>query len=225
MNLIKIRLFVLVLIMTFVLTACSNKNSNNSEISNIASAPPVSPSDNNTTSTPNTDTPSVSNFEPSNEAIKELFERAAKKLIQYYVNEPGRELERDFDDKIEVDFSKDIMINEHPYRITNAKYKQAVDKYSELFTEDALKKFLSKYFYDVDGVLYINSAGGMSGFGIDNVKVTYAGNSNGGYLYNVTFDMIYGFEEPQHEPMESKFSVKKVENDYRISDIDYLLDS
>jgi hypothetical protein len=99
------------------------------------------------------------------------------------------------------------------------KYQQAVDHYSEIFTGEALDSFLSKYFYDVDGDLYVNSAGGMSGFGIENIRIAYINQSNGEYFYQVKYDHTTWFE---NYPSECHFTVKNIDDNYKISDIDYL---
>ena len=156
--------------------------------------------------------------ESDNETIKELFERAAKKLILYATEEPSRVLNSDFDNKIEIDYSGEYKtINDRPYQKTNLNYQQAVNEYSKLFMGDALNEFLMKYFYDVDGVLYVTALGGASGLSIKNVEITFISKSNGEYLYKVTFDLF--------EHVESQFSVKKSGNDYIISSMDYAFGS
>ena len=190
---------------SMILTGCDQSETTSN--SGSGTAAPVT----NTVSTTGT----VDATEPSNEVIKELFEKSAKKLIQYSTSEPSYVLNTDFDNKLETGEEKTI--NDRPYNKTNLNYQQAVDKYSELFTGNFLDEFLLKYFYNLDGVLYVTNAGGATGFDVANVQITYINQNNGEYSYKVTFDKVEGVEEHQYVPQESQFSVKKVENNYRIS--------
>ena len=87
---------------------------------------------------------------------------------------------------------------------------------------------MSKYFRDVDGVLYVTAVGGMTGWGIDNVAVAFIKQDNGAYVYTAAFDEVYVFDididttETKYEPRQSGFSVKRVGNDFKISSIEYL---
>ena len=152
--------------------------------------------------------------EPSNKEIKELFEKATTKLVEYAVDEPVWVFGLDFGHENVIRIRTEI--NDHPYCKTTLNYQQLVNKYSEFFTGDVLNRFLSQYFYELDGVVYVTAIGGASGFGITNVKVTYISQSNGEFLYKATFNRT-DFEDVP----ESQFFVKKTGDGYRLSDTDF----
>jgi hypothetical protein len=164
--------------------------------------------------------------EPPSETIKLLFEKAADTLKDYTSEEPLYILDKDFNNMAFEESAEGVhksyeckIISNCTYIKTLLKYQQAVDHYSEIFTGEALDSFLSKYFYDVDGDLYVNSAGGMSGFGIENIRIAYINQSNGEYFYQVKYDHTTWFE---NYPSKCHFSVKNIDGNYKISDIDYL---
>jgi len=168
---------------------------------------------------------------PPEETVQSLFEEAAGIIRDYVVDESDEALDADFDGKAfkKIDGGYTLSgleksIDGIRYYKTELSYQQAVDYYSEIFTGEALDSFLSRYFYDVDGNLYVKSAGSMTGFGIDHIEITYMSQSGGEYFYQVAYDDVAGFEEITFSPDECHFSVKNVDGDYRISSIDYLSD-
>jgi len=181
------------------------------------------------------ETSSTDSAGPPSETITTLFEKAAGTLRDYTAEEPLYVLYRDFNGKAfemidgVIDFSNlHKTIDNCSYLKTLLKYQQAVDKYSEIFTGEALDSFLSKYFYDIDGDLYVNCAGGMSGFDIENITITYINQNDGEYFYQVTYDHVIPYEDANFElqyevyPSECHFTVRNIDGNYRISSIDYL---
>jgi hypothetical protein len=68
----------------------------------------------------------------------------------------------------------------------------------------------------------VNSIGGMTGFEIKNIKVTFVNKNSGVYSYQATYDHVTEFETA---PGKCHFSVMDADGKYKISDIDYLSDS
>lgn len=169
---------------------------------------------------------SVSSTEPPIETVKTLFENAADVIKSYLISGASNALDNDFNGKAfkgvdgEIQFGKLLKtIDGRQCFETVLTYQQVFDKYSEIFTGTALDTFLSAYFIDSNGVLYVNDIGGMSGFDIKNIKVAFINQSGGVYSYQAAYDHVTEFET---SPGECHFSVKSVDGNYRISDIDYL---
>ena len=172
--------------------------------------------------------PSASTALPPEETVQTLFEEAANTIKDFVTEDPRDALDMDFDRKAmkknidsSYDYGEPKAFNSGSYFQTALTYQQAVEHYSEIFTGKALDSFLSRFFYDVDGALYVTGVGGMSGFGIENIKVTLINQSVGVYSYQAAYDHVTEFETSHGE---SHFSVKSVDGNYRISDIDYLSD-
>jgi len=166
---------------------------------------------------------------PPEETVQSLFEEAAGIIRNFVTEDPRDALDMDFNGTAIIkaadgayDFSEQKTINGCPYCKTALTYQQAVDHYSEIFTGEALNSFMPRYFYDDGGALYVNGVGGMSGFGIDHIEITYMSQSDGEYFYQAAYNHVMGFEETELSPSECNFSVKKVDGEYRISTIDYL---
>ncbi len=157
--------------------------------------------------------------EITDNAAKELFEKAVHEIIMLAAEEPSQVITTILGDDIEV-FYEEKIIDGTAYYETTAKYEELQDYYSEIFSGDALSWILSTKFTDVDGTLYCSPAGGATGWSIENTEVSNIGQSNGSYAYEAAFNKVEPMKEPE-ETTTSRFTVEKTENGYRISSIDY----
>ena len=151
---------------------------------------------------------------------KELFEGAVKEIIMLASEDPALLVRGILDDDTAVIY-EEITIDGEGYYKTTAPFEELRDYYGRLFTADALDWILSTKFVDVDGTLYCSPAGGASGWGITDVEIVTAGQNNGNYIYEATFNdsRIDG-----KTPRTSQFIIENTEKGYRISSIDYIPD-
>jgi len=109
-------------------------------------------------------------------------------------------------------------INGYTYYKTTLMYQDTInERIGNVFTDEALNRFVSGRYMDVGGVLYCSETGGGSGVSIANLKVTLLSqNSNSGtYTYKATF-------AEGGTNSSSQFTIKRVGDDFRISAIDSL---
>lgn len=144
---------------------------------------------------------------------KELYERAESEIVILHASELTREYNLK-SPRLEKE------INGETYVATTEKYEVIENKYKEIFTGKALENILETWRYaNVDGVLYVSVAGGGSGWNttithlektdVNNEEITYVGSG-------ITQENEYS------EQTEIYFKIKKVNGEYRISEMDLL---
>lgn len=117
--------------------------------------------------------------------------------------------------------SVSITIDGLGYEKMAVPYSDMVEKYSMIFTGNALDEFLSIRFADVDGDLYVLH-GGMSGWSIGSAELTRVSESNGEIKYSVSFASNFGSVEfPSIEKDTCNMTIKSIDGSYRISEFDY----
>lgn len=202
---------------SLLLSACTANETPTQKASELSSPPPTEAQVTNTVIS----TPSSQAFiePPSVSYVRALFKSAAAKLIQYEVSGPMDILDTDFI-YVMVDFYTYKNIKGYKFYKTNLEYKQAEEYYSAFFTGAALEKFLGMCFYNEKGVLYVNEVGGASGFSIGFIQVAYQSQNNGQLLYNITYSILYEFE---NSPTQTrKVYISKVGNTFKIANMDFL---
>ena len=113
----------------------------------------------------------------------------------------------------------EVTKNGFTYSKCDISYSDAINFYSEVFTEKALDDFMSIRFTDVNGDLYAIPGGGSSGFGIINVKLTRVYETEEEIKYDISY--IHTFNGGYEAPGTCSMTIKLVNGSYRISEIDY----
>lgn len=158
---------------------------------------------------------------PTDEEVLSLVEKASEKIVLYWNELDEGAIIKEFNG-ITVDIYD--LINESFFR-TDFEYNKAVEKYSEIFTGEALEIFLKQNFYNYNGTLYCRIYGG-SGIGRENFSVEYKGKTDEKYNYIVKYDHVDTSADTGERfitPVTSECSIEKTENGYRISDTDLFI--
>lgn len=152
--------------------------------------------------------------ENTDEIAKELFEKGADEI---------RKLQYSSFIKEEYEVEGNLIeekINGKIYVKTNEKYEKVVQKYGKIFTDKALENVLAERFANVDGVLYI-SYGGATGWKITNVEVEKINEKDGEIVYKASYNDVGINEIVSEEKQICEFKIKKVNNEYKISETNY----
>lgn len=99
-------------------------------------------------------------------------------------------------------------------------YSDAVKIYSQIFTGEALEKYMGHMFADIDGYLYAFLGGGGSGTNFGNVEVTRVSETENEIQYKISYSHNFGVETFDTCSM----TIKLVNGSWRISEIDYIAD-
>lgn len=119
----------------------------------------------------------------------------------------------------------EVTMNGFLYEKCDVLYSDVVERYSKVFTGNALDEFLSRRFADVDGYLYI-SRGGATGWAIVDAKVTRVSESNNEIKYTVNYTADMGYYMMFSDKVEGTctMTIKAVDGSYRISEFDFYKD-
>ena len=142
---------------------------------------------------------------------KELFEKGSEKIR-----------ETQYTDYYQYDRAQpatEKTINGVKYEKRNVLYADVEKEYSEIFTGDTLKNVLGKRFAEIDGYLYV-SYGGATGWDVTNIKVSKVSENNNEIEYIVTYNDVE-IDDSFSEECSCKMTVKLVDGNYRISNINY----
>ncbi len=149
----------------------------------------------------------------SNKELTDLFSSALDEINDLAYDEPIFVVKNIFKGK-DVQY-KSVEVDNHPYLETTIDYNMLVDYYAITFTDKALEWILSTKFLNVDGKLYCSAVGGASGIHIENISIEKIQDNK----YKATFS-CYHFSEEECKT-QSNFEIKKTNDGYRISSIDY----
>lgn len=119
-----------------------------------------------------------------------------------------------------VDPEVEVTKNGYTYSKCDISYSDAEKFYSQVFTENALKNFMSIRFTDIDGDLYAIPGGGSSGFGTENIKLTRVGETKDEMKYKVSY--VHTFNGGYEHSETCSMTIKSVNGRWRISEIDYI---
>lgn len=146
-------------------------------------------------------------------------------IMAKYLFDKGRELieymgDAEFRAHNFVEPEVEVTKNGYTYSKCDISYSDAERFYSQIFTGNALKNFMSIRFTEVDGDLYAIPGGGSSGYGIINVKLTRASEKEDEIKYNISYAHTFngGFEDAGTCSM----TIKLVNGVWKISEIDYM---
>ena len=114
----------------------------------------------------------------------------------------------------------EVTKNGYTYSKCDISYSDAEKFYSGVFTGDALKKFMSIRFTDIDGDLYAIPGGGSSGYGIINVKLTRVYETKDEIKYNVSY--IHTFNGGFEDSGTCSMTIKLMNGSWKISEMDYM---
>jgi|GEM_PF-7060449 len=205
--------------------ATGNGNSNDPE-QNEDSDRPNGSNGSNGSSTPNeneTSSNAVTIDDPS-QAAKQLFTITSEMIRKTISSQPCDYLGSTL-------LKKDIVYRPHVSQTVNSViyyktillYQETIDKYfSSVFTGQALSHFLNGRFLNVDGVLYCNGSGGMTGYDITNLAVTLISQQDGRYTFEATFNIVECCDDYVSDYTEtSQFTIERVGNQWKVSEIDY----
>ncbi len=176
-----------VLMILGIFCSCTpgTQDKGSSQIANVdTSIPSIENNDKNTSSaeTENNKEPSVPL--PSEEILKELFDKSALYLGRSCHEERSDWVKKDlegieFDIKTfyKTDGSVTDVLGEGGdgtlYWMTNYKYSDAKKFYGQTLSGPLLYKFMAYNFYDINGVLAVAAGGGASGFPYEDLEFTY----------------------------------------------------
>ena len=110
--------------------------------------------------------------------------------------------------------------NGYTYSKCDISYSDAEGFYSQIFTGNALKNFMSIRFTDVDGDLYAIPGGGSSGYGIINVKLTRVYEKEDEIKYKISY--AHTFNGGHEDAGTCSMTIKLVNGVWKISEIDYM---
>lgn len=179
-------LTITILMILGVFCSCTpgDQDKSSSQIVSIdTSIPSIESSDENTSSakTENNKAPSVPL--PSEEILKELFDKSALYLARCFYDERSNWVSKDLegieiDSKISYRADGSVAVpgekGKGPsYEMTNYKYSDAKAFYAQTLSGPLLYKFMAFNFYDINGTLAIRGGGGASGFTYEDLEFTY----------------------------------------------------
>lgn len=175
-----------VLMILGIFCSCTPKtqDKSSSQIANTdTSIPSIESNDKNTSSAKTESNKEPSIPLPSEEILKELFDKSALYLSRCFYDERSNWVSKDLEG-IEFDimtyYRTDGSVaaigdgGEGPlYWMTNYKYSDAKKFYGQTLSGPLLYKFMAYNFYDINGVLAIRGGGGASGFSYEDLEFTY----------------------------------------------------
>ncbi len=153
---------------------------------------------------------------------KELFERAATEIIKLATEEPATIVKTVLGDNVKI-HNESKKIRGINYLKTSESYEKLKNYYSDIFIGDALDWILSTKFANVDGVLYCSAVGGATGWTITDTEVILLSQIDERYAYEATFKEVEFMKDPR-DAITKQFIVEKIDNTYRIAEIDYVPD-
>ena len=110
--------------------------------------------------------------------------------------------------------------NGYTYSKCDISYSGAEGFYSQIFTGNALKNFMSIRFTDIDGDLYAIPGGGSSGHGVKNINLTRVSETKDEIKYKISY--AYTLNGGYEDARTCTMTIKLVNGSYRISEIDYM---
>ena len=183
----------------------------------------------NTVVISHTNRPFVLPEEPVDEIARELFEKVLREISRLVLDEGISNMPPPEAFGVDAWSSygsfvvsyETVWIDGRPYWETNLPYKNLRDYYAKTYTGEALDLILSTRWTEVDGKIYANPQGGASGWGLENIEVKLVAQNGNEYTYEGRFDISIGFVEEYSEIFNEtmQFSIKKVEDGYRISSL------
>lgn len=147
----------------------------------------------------------------------ELFDRAAGRIG--YIRYNGTEF-LPFVNHSSNDPDFEITRGERTYSKCDMLYSDFVKIYSDVFTGEALDDFLNWMFTEKDGYLYAVYGGGMTGIGIENIKLTRISEKGNEIKYGITFD--YSCFNSAVNADSCSMTIRLENGVYKVSEIDYL---
>ncbi len=166
---------------------------------------------------------------PTDNEASYLARRAVDTILRY-MNDSESAVKTELGRRILTDSKKTVVDGDFTYICTDIEYSKAADKYSRIFTGEALDAFLKKNFKEVDGTLYvISSKDGISKVSNDVFWVYFENESDGKYNYTVIYDSFFEYD-PDIDKLNSvrltyDFTLEKADSGYKISYIGLLDDS
>ena len=149
-----------------------------------------------------------------------LFDSAASEIITLATNDPTTIIKTILGDDVST-IPEEIHLDSGIYYKTTASFQKLEEYYAQFFTGEALEHILSTKFANVDGALYCSAVGGATGWSISNAEITDMTQNDDKYECSISFNEVEYMKEPS-ETVTSQFTVEKVQDSYKISDIDYL---
>lgn len=147
---------------------------------------------------------------------KELFDQAESCIGNIWFN--GTEF-LPFISPYEENPELEVTIDGRTYSKCDMLYSDFVEVYSGIFTGEALNDFLNWKFTDVDGYLYAIFSGGMTGVGVEDVKLTRVSEKGDEITYNISYN--YVFIQGNEQAATCSMTIKPVNGIYKISEFDY----
>ena len=98
------------------------------------------------------------------------------------------------------------------------------DYYAKIFTGEPLDIILSTYFLEIDGKVYALYLDGVSGAIITNIEIKLIAENGGKYIYETAYQYVWWDDEGEliYDGDLARFAIEKVENEYRISNMDFI---
>jgi len=149
--------------------------------------------------------------------IEEDVDDTALGLFENAVNLIGEVTFTNFED-IERATPADVKEqNGKEYHKTVMSYEDKRDEYDIVFGGKALDKIMNTRFLNVDGVLYV-SEGGATGWELVETEIEKVSEQNGETKYKANYKLQ---EENAEKPGTCNFTIKEVDGNYLITDIDF----
>ena len=219
-------LTITILMILGIFCSCAPKpqDKGSSQIISIdSSIPSTESSDKNTSSakTENNNKPSIPL--PSEEILKELFDKSALYLGRSCHEERSYWVKKDLEG-IEIDimtfYRTDGTVSDFPgdstlYWMTNYKYSDAKKFYAQTLSGPLLYKFMAYNFYDINGVLAIRGGGGASGVPYEDLEFTYV-NYDVYYPYTFYYYTASYFLTRENRTEVVDFVVRKSQDGYTV---------
>ncbi len=148
---------------------------------------------------------------PSEEEILELLEKSLSEIFNIGTEDPFHVLYEILGSDLKS-LSYDNEIDGKFYIETNGSYSELETYYAQFFTDEALEWIISIKFKNVDGKVYCDISGGMTGVGASDITITEIGENSYKADYYVKGWKSYS---------SCSFKIKETHLGYRISEIDF----